>query len=63
MNLALGSMGLVYLPTDPWLISMVRVSKYTSPMDPMGITTRNTTFIWGIERNPGCLGYIGDYTT
>jgi len=31
----IGSMGLVYLPTF-WLIFMVNVGKYTSPMDPKG---------------------------
>ena len=30
-------MGLVYLHLHEWLIFMVNVSKYTSPMDPMGL--------------------------
>ena len=39
-NNPIGSMGLVYLPIHGWLIDMVNVGKYTSPMDPMGMKLR-----------------------
>ena len=32
-----GSMGRLYVYLHGWLIFMVNVAKYTSPMDPMGI--------------------------
>ena len=38
----IGSMGVVYLPTWMAEIYGFHVGKYSSPMDPMGITSLNT---------------------
>ena len=35
-SIPIGSMGLVYIYLHEWLIFMVNVGRYTSPMDPMG---------------------------
>ena len=44
--------GPVYLPIHEWLILMVNVGKYTSPMDPLGmdpLISIDLLPIWGCE--------------
>ena len=34
------------------------IFKTSQPLDPVGFQTT-----WAMKKQPGCLGYIGDYTT
>ena len=48
--ISIGSMGLVYLPTNLPSKSTIHVGKYTSAMDPMGLkpATLKSSFKWSI---------------